>query len=145
MTADPWEVFDYEADMFIEMCALLETGNPEYAALSPSLKNAVVESALLHTRQLIDIVLSRGRQPDDINLTCLLPGYQLPQIDELRNVYGNYSLNGSPCWTINKRLAHATSHRGSSYDYTTLLNQLVPIVSQIINEVRKHRRTRQIP
>jgi hypothetical protein len=125
---DPWVVFDYEADMFFAMCNLLRQGNQEYAALSRPIQNAVVESALLHARQLIDILLSPGKFSDDINLSRLLPGFQPARLDELQRSYDSRSVD-SPWWTLNKRLAHATSHRGSSHDYTNLLNQLAPVLS----------------
>lgn len=136
---DPWVVFNYEADMFFAMCGLLEEGDPAYAALSGPVRNAVVESGLLHTRQLIDVLRSLGNDPDDINLSGLLPGFQPARLDELREVYGNRNVIGSPCWTLNKRLAHATSHRGASYDYTSLLRQLVPLLADVVRDVRNRR------
>jgi len=136
LAPDPWVVFDYEADMFFAMCGLLQEGDTVYAALPGPVRNAVVESGLLHTRQLIDVLLSRGNDPDDINLSGLLPGFQPARLDELRQVYGSRNLIDSPCWTMNKRLAHATSHRGASYDYTSLLRQLVPLLADIVRDVR---------
>src|SRR3989304_2883589 len=63
---DPWVVFDYEVDMFRNLYQLLATGNPQYQGLSHYIKNAIVESAVLHTRILVGILLSRGPEPDDI-------------------------------------------------------------------------------
>ncbi len=134
---DPqWVVFDYEVMMFRSMRALLENGNHEYALLSHPLKNAVTESALLHTRQLADILLSRGSQPDDITLQTLLPGFSPLRLASLREYYGDNQTPDSPCWTINKRLAHATSHRKDSFDYSSLLNGLVPLVENVLADVR---------
>lgn len=109
-TADPrWAVFDYEVMMFRSMCALLVNGNQEYASLSGPLKNALTECALLHMRQLADILLSRGNQPDDIRLQTLLPGFQPQGLNNLSQHYGDNRTPNTPCGTINKRLAHATS------------------------------------
>ncbi|MCR4411674.1 MAG: hypothetical protein NUV77_04515 [Thermoguttaceae bacterium] len=132
-------VFDYEVMMFRKMCSLLANGNQEYADLSWYVKNAVTESAILHTRQLADILLSRGSQPDDINLQTLLPGFQPQGLNTLRQHYGDNRTANTPCWTINKRLAHATSQRGDSFDYSSLLNGLVPLLEGILVEVQDQR------
>src|SRR6516225_4499627 len=92
-----WVIFDYEAEMFFTMCSLLVTGNKELAGLSHHVRNAIVESALLHTRQLVDILLSRGSGDDDINLTTLLGTSQPAQLEELRQAYGNRNTVDSPC------------------------------------------------
>src|SRR5205814_906566 len=118
---EPWVVFDYEADMFLEMCKLLVANNQEFSSLSGHVRNAVVESALLHTRQLVDILLSRGSESDDINLATLVANDQPARLDELRRAYGNRNTVSSPCWTINKMLAHPTALRSSSFDYSNIL------------------------
>lgn len=134
-----WVVFDYEVMMFRSMCALLANGNQEYAQLSGCVKNAVTESALLHTRQLADILLSRGSQPDDINLQALLPAFQPTGLNTLRQQYGDNQTTSTPCWTINKHLAHATSQRGDSFDYSLLLNGLAPLLEDILAEIQAQR------
>lgn len=139
VAGDPWEVFGYEVEMFHAMCSLLRAGNTDYAGLSHHVRNALVESALLHTRQLVDILLSRGSDPDDINLSGLIPGFAPAKLDELQSLYGKRSIVGSPCWTLNKRLAHPTTHRGASFDYSVLLNRLAPVISVIIREVQAAR------
>ena len=133
---DAWVVFGYEADMLLAMCNLLVPCNQEFALLSGNVRNAVVESALLHTRQLVDILLSRGSGSDDINLATLVPNHQPARLEELRQAYGNRNTEGSPCWTINKMLAHATTQRSSSFDYSSMLNGLAPIVADIVQDVR---------
>ena len=138
---NPWVVFDYEVEQFYATCKLLllKAGNDESAALPQHMKNAVVESALLHARILSDILLSRGREPDDINLSDLLPSFDSTARKDLECVYGNGKTEGSPCWTLNKRLAHATYRRGSSYDYTQLLSQLAPLISRVVQDVNGQR------
>jgi hypothetical protein len=142
LAADPqWVVFNYEVMMFRSMCALLAIGNQEYCLLSGPVKNAVTESALLHTRQLADILLSRGNQKDDINLQTLLPGFQPQGSNALRKLYGDNGTANTPCWTINKRLAHATTQRGDSFDYSSMLNALVQSLEGVLAEVQTHRAT----
>jgi hypothetical protein len=125
--------------MFCIMCALLEDGNHEYAQLPAPVKNAVTESALLHTRQLADILLSRHPKPDDITLETLLSGFEPQGLAKLRGRYGNRQTANTPCWTINKRLAHAACQRGNSFDYSSLLNGLVPLLESIVAEVQVQR------
>lgn len=137
----PWEVLDYEADMFYAMWSLLRPDHQGYAILDLHIRNAVVESALLHLRQLAAILLSEGDAPDDINLSDLLPGFQPARVDELKRAYGERGQANTPRWIINKMLAHPTSRRGRTYDYTRLLNQLAPLLDHVIQDVRD-RRTR---
>jgi hypothetical protein len=134
---DPWEVFKYEADQFIAMCNLLQPGNRDYAALLLPVQNAVVESALLHTRQLADILLSLDPHTDAIKLKDVYSAPSEPtRLDELRTAYSDWNTAGSPRQIINKQLAHATTSRSDSYDYTPLINKLAPLLADIIQEVR---------
>lgn len=131
----PWVVFEYEVDQFTSMLALLQSGNQEYAAFSKPVQNAVVESALLHMRQLADIFLSRSPELDDIKLKDLVSD-EPTHLDELRKVYGSRNVASSPCQILNKRLAHPTTFRSDDYDYSDLLNKLTPLLVDIIQEVR---------
>lgn len=136
---DLWEVYDYEVHMLRSMCALLREGNLEYEGLSREVKNAVTESVVLHTRQLVDILLSRGNREDDLTLSRLLPNFQPNGLVSLRCHYGDTNKTDSPCWTINKRLAHATTQRDDRFDYSPLLNSLVPLLEVVLNEVQVQR------
>jgi hypothetical protein len=136
---DPWVVFNYEVDMFHNLCQLLATGDSQYQELPYYIKNAIVESAVLHTRIMVDILLSRGTKPDDINLSALAPGFTCPEIDQLSEKYGNYNTKNTPCWIFNKMLAHATGQRRDSFDYSSQLTLLVPLISNIVNQVNAQR------
>ncbi len=136
---DPWVVFDYEVDMFRNLCALLATGNPQYQLLSHYIQNAIVESAVLHTRILVDILLSRGSHSDDINLSELVPGFECPEIDQLRQTYGHRNDDNTPCWAFNKMLAHATGERTDSFDYSAPLNLLAPLINNIVDRINCQR------
>jgi hypothetical protein len=135
---DPWEVFDYERDMFFGLCEVL-ADKDHYDAFPRRVRNAITESTLLHARQLVDLLLSRGKDQSDINIGMLLPRFDSPQLEALRLFYGDRNTPGCPCWTINKRLAHVTTHRGTSHDYTDLLRQLQSMLSNIVREVLERR------
>ena len=138
-TNDRWVVYDYEVGMWRDMCNLLCVNNPIFGNLCLSIKNAVVESAVLHTRILVDILLSRGKNLDDINLSNLVPSLQSTNVEKLRNAYGDGKQESTPCWEFNKMLAHATSHRSRSYDYSGALNSLRPLIDALVAEIATRR------
>ena len=135
--SDPWQVFGYEEWMWNEtLRCLLRGGLQPFPAFA---RNAIIESLLLHTRILVEILLSRDKDPDGIRLKTLLPKFDSPRIAELNSAYGTTNLPGSPCQEINKRLAHATERRadGQGHDWTPVLKKLVPIVEPLLVEVGK--------
>lgn len=131
-----WVIYDFEEDMF-RRTLLLSQG--ECNKFPHPIPNAIVESMLLHLRILVDILLSRGRGTDDINLTDLLPGFRPPLVAQLKTVYGGSKKVGSPCWNLNKRLAHPTQVRSSSYNYSHLLNKLAPVVLPLLDQIAQAR------
>lgn len=128
---DPWDVFDYEAGMFLQLLRFLSTGNPDFNAFPKPVRYAIVEIALLHIRQLADTLLDRGSRSTDITLRVLLPNFKPDRIDEFKLAYGGRDISGSPCEIINTRLAHATTYRTIGQDYSPLLNQLAPTLTEI--------------
>jgi len=143
---DPWVVIDYETDMLFAMCRLLQIGNHRGPVSQKDLNNAIVESALLHLRQLIDVLLSRGRKDDDINLKNVLPGFPRTHSEKLNNLeqqYGESNEEDTYHWIVNKNMAHATLHRSESHDYEKLLEQLVPLVADILREMNNARHSSQ--
>lgn len=72
---DPWEVFGYEVGMFFSLCDLIKGGILVHTADPGVVNNAITESAVLHARQVVDILLSRGGEEDDIKLRDLVPGF----------------------------------------------------------------------
>lgn len=130
-----WTVFEYEVRMFRCLLALLKKGNQEFP---DGVQYAIVESVVLHTRQLVDILLSRGKKRDDIKLSSLLPCFQSIHLDTLDKHYGKAHERNSPCWIINKRLAHPTSERGDSFDYSRLLSKLVPKIEVLLQKINDH-------
>ena len=135
--ANPWAVYEYEVDMFRSLLDLCRTG--KHASLPHPVQNATVESLLLHTRVLVDILLSRDSAADGIRLTDLLPTFDSSAIAELRAKYGNRNDENSPYRTLNKMLAHATSVRSDAYDYAPIMDRLVPLISLLLEEVQRSR------
>jgi len=147
---DPWEVFDYEVDMFFGICDLLAAagddvnqelgghivGTPEERR---RLKNATVESAGLHARNLAEIILSRGTRDDDIRLSDLSPTFASPTLDKLDTTYGRRGIDGSPCQRLNTRLMHSTVHRGREYEYGPILQALRPLFAELVQQIRARR------
>jgi len=134
-----WLVYGYEVDMFkrtLELC-----GRDTLASYSRPIQNAIVESLLLHTRILVDILLSRGIDPDNdgITLKTLLPDFEPSRLGELKDRYGNGKTVDSPCWTINKRLAHSTTVRTEGFDYLPKIDPLRPVIQQCLDEVEAER------
>ena len=136
-TKELWAIYDFEQDMFKEMLRLGTT--VECQKFPQSVQHAIVESMLLHLRILVDILLSRESDKDDIKLTELLPGFQSPLIKQLKATYGSSKKVGSPCWNLNKRLAHATQVRSSRYSYDYLLQPLVRLVMPLLDKVAEAR------
>ncbi len=104
------------------------------------IQNAVVESLLLHLRILVEILLSKGSDADDIKLTDLLPGFTSPLIEKLRVDYGTRAAVGSPCWTLNKMLAHPTHLRSNSYNYDPVLSVMLPTIWPLLDEIAQSRK-----
>jgi hypothetical protein len=137
---DPWVVYDYEVSMWRDLCDLLGLG-PSLLMLSWCIRNAITESAVLHTRILIGILLppdDKDRK-DDIKLSSLLPSFASPTQRSLSQAYGDGNSPGTPCWEFNKMLAHATCHRTDTYNYGIALNNLFPLISKLLNEVHESR------
>ena len=71
-----WKVVGYECDMFFSTLALLKNRNPVVEE-NQVLKNAVLESAIIHPRNLCCIFLSvPSRIGDDILLRELTIGWK---------------------------------------------------------------------
>jgi hypothetical protein len=134
-----WAIYDYEVTMFMQMSALCMNGCRNH--FSVPIQNALVESMLLHLRIVVDMLLSKGSEDDDLKLTNLLPGFTSKHTERLKSAYGTRNTAGSPCWTINKRLAHATVGRAEPMaHYTPILEPLVRIIMELLNEIEKARR-----
>lgn len=138
--AKVWRILDYEVQMFLGI-SHIRTHLKVEGDNAQLLRNALVESSLLHIRILTDIFLSRGNQPDDINLRLLGfdPNLTEPILAEklqaLNSVYGKAKNQDSKCWIINKRLAHPTTHRTEGYDYSDLFASMDQPLREIIEHI----------
>lgn len=135
----PWVVYDYEVDMFKQTLSACSIG--AHKTFQHPIPNAIVESMLLHLRILVQILLSSGSDPDgdDIKTTDLLPNFKSLLIDELRDRYGSRRMARSPCWTLNKMLAHPTLLRSGSYSYDSILNTMLPLILPLLDEIAQAR------
>ena len=139
-TNDSWIIFDYEVQMYFSTRAAIANRPAPNSDQKLIIKNALVESAMLHTRILVDILLARGSSSDDLHLDHLLPASNTSHALEnalvhLKSAWGNRNKPNSPCWTLNKMLAHGTRLRSASYDYGSLANAVDPHVFAAIQEI----------
>jgi hypothetical protein len=136
-TESPWVVYDYEVEMFTQMRNVLMMGASK--TYDPLSINAIVESMLLHLRILTEILISKGYLNDIKLKDQLLPKFESPRVDELRVKYGKSDDVGTPCWTLNKMLAHPSLLRSNSYDYGPVLDILVPSILPLLEEIDQAR------
>ena len=126
--AKVWRILDYEIQMFLGINFV--RSNLQVKGDAQLIKNALVESSLLHIRILTDIFLSKGKRADDINLEQLgfdadsVGSILAEKISALALAYGEANDATSNCWILNKRLAHPTKHRTEGYDYSDLFAAL---------------------
>lgn len=139
---DIWTVVAYEVRMLSATYEIVLEAK-KLDALPKVVANALEESAVLHTRVLCEVFLSRGKEADDITFCKLFPGLKTDtryaelnrRVDRLRRKYGSALVQGTPCWIFNKMMAHPTTRRGPSYDYTALLRDVEPAIWRVIREV----------
>ena len=165
MENNPWVIFQYEVQMYWAMTITrseIGKGKGWSIVIEPQstakripwliqgkrirsetltmAMNAFIESKLLHVRILAEILLERGTEPDDIKLIQLVPNWKVDQdlvksLGELRTIYGNAKTENTPCWTINKMLAHFTSFRLSSFNYQTLFETIDPPLKSCVKRI----------
>jgi len=138
-----WAVYDYEVNQLCAMCDLLRVDNPILKMFSQEIRNAIVESALIHTRILVGILLSEPKDErsgwDDFKVEDLVPSFQSNNVDRLRAAYSKSLDGASPRSVINKRLAHASRIRSDSHDYSPILEKLLPIIHDLVAEIERQR------
>jgi hypothetical protein len=135
MPESPWTIYDYEVEMFLQLRDATSMGANKI--FQQVILNAIVESMLLHLRVLTEILISKDSSSDhdNIKLTDLLPKFESRLVNDLRMEYGTRKTEGSPCWTLNKMLAHPSLRRSSSYDYSQVLNSLVPCILPLLEGI----------
>jgi hypothetical protein len=152
-SSDPWVVLDYEAWMLERSIQERERlGRSIYAEERLQvLNNALTESALLHARTLCELFTNpEGKFPTDIELqlSYLLPDwdwgkpkYELLNglLSELEDKYGKPLDPKSPRAVFDIMLTSATLARRSEYDYTTALENVLPLIRRILLEIQSKR------
>lgn len=130
---NPWIIFNYEVDQLYGLIPFL---NAEFQAPDP-IKNAITEAAILHLR-LISEMLREEPLPgtDDIALPDLVGSYRPPDLAAFNAAFG--TRNSGPRQEINTRLVHPSKARIDNYDYTPILQTLLPLMDQIIPDLREH-------
>jgi hypothetical protein len=101
--------------------------------------NIISESKVLHTRNLCDLCTSS--HTDDIKPSDSFDNYDTDQkyetlrglMKRLDQQYGKGE--GSARRAFNTKLAHPTKERGESFDYIPFLDQVVPVLLEIIREI----------
>jgi len=138
----PWKVFDYESYMYLYTYVFVHSFKSEAKNIEKeAIKNSYVESLMLHTRILSEILITTQQSDsDDLNIDNIIPPLKQSKhlgtlVRELRLAYGNANEVGSPRWTLNKMLAHATLLRGSYYNYDHIIELLHPLLIKIIEEI----------
>ncbi len=144
-----WDVIRYEVDMLVNLmnlsaiqCKLAYLTSPaeiecQIEELPYPLNNAIAESKILHIRNIADILREPPKEPgDDILIEPFLEN--LPKKDEIEGLiqefrieYGKSRDENTPCWEINKHLAHPTKKRSTTHNYETLINRLYPRIVNI--------------
>jgi hypothetical protein len=113
------------------------------------LKNAVAESAALHTRAICMFLLTGIRKASkaekaDICLPDLFPDWEgneryarlKSSIAELSDSYGARQAANEPRWQFDKLLAHTTKHRSSGHEYKAV-HDLKPAIVNIVLELER--------
>jgi len=132
-------IIEYEAGMLLEAEAALGDIEGVDSPRKLILRNAVVESALLHARNLCSIFLSGG-YTDDIKLRQLLASYRLnpaeqgavdAAVSRLDAAYGNG--DGLTRSIINKMAMHPSHRRSDRGVYDEVLRKLLVPIREIIS------------
>jgi hypothetical protein len=140
---DAWTVLEYEVKMFYASYKILFS-RTYYTRLPYSLKNAIEEAAVLHTRNLSDVIIRcSSRFPDDILLSTLFNDWSScsryealkAKRREFKHIYGDQNVRYTPCWIFNKLMVHSTIERGSEFDYRETLDRLYPHIKTMIAEI----------
>lgn len=102
-TDSAWEHIDYEADQAVACAMILEAGA---LGLLPEVRNALLESALIHVRAIADFLSAKKSKPDD-----MVPG------DFLAMIWAKPGLLPKDVdRRINKEVAHLTYSRWADGD-----------------------------
>lgn len=150
-----WEIFDYELMQLDGLWKHFQAASHNAQPLD--VRNAMVESAIIHLRILMEMLKDTPQKSDDYCLTDLIAMPDKPAaLPALMQVYttddATYSnsvvalLGGNPApnlrrcpkWQVDKLMFHPTKSRTTSHDWTPILNILVPLLHPIIIDLKQH-------
>lgn len=141
--SNAWLVLAYEVQMFRYM--RIAYNSPEtLIVFGKPMRNAMVESTILHARILCDLFSSESkRHEDDIGFSDLFDDWKTTgeryvnlkrYIAEMKSAYGDSKTENSPCWQFNKKLAHLTKERGARHVYEDAIQKVAPLIEKIVSE-----------
>ena len=138
-----WKVVRYERDMFFATLAILKNRNPVVEE-NQVFKNAVIESAIIHARNLCCILLSvQSRENDGIRLSDLTLGWKRDAgrdklIMLLGKAFFKDPVNGDTVSdAFSKRVTHAIGRKtdANTYNYAAEFVAINGLIKAIIDNL----------
>jgi hypothetical protein len=137
-----WKTVAYEIKMYFETLEMMRTNIKEWA-----LHNAIVESATIHHRCLVDFLLSgrSGRKKNhetDVAIGDLFDDWKSnAQYSRLKKLivtldkeYGS-NIEGNPRWEFNTLMAHVTEYRSRGHDYGPAFDKMRGPIVDCVREL----------
>jgi hypothetical protein len=150
-----WDIFEAEVAQLEALWRYLQA--LKHNAQPAEVRQAVVESAVIHLRIIMEMVSRDApQQPDDYCLADLIglanrPSYlpalvrtysddatYAPLVNALLSGTPATSLQKSPKWQIDKLMFHPTRNRAVGHDWTPILNVLAPLVGPVVQDLQRH-------
>lgn len=140
----PWFIIAYEVWMYFGARSKMTGSTID----DDVLKNAIVESAIVHARILCDIFLSKKTQwGGGISLKELLRDDWksdrlkdlTSKVRDLRQAYGNHKTAGSPNKVFHQKALHADQDRYPTfqgYDYSAQFKALDPAIRGVVDALQ---------
>lgn len=131
---DKWAALEYEYLMYFGAKAWRHRELHDQV-----LRNAMVESELLHARILVDALTEYVTGGDNTDIRAYVSGDFGKELKDaikaLSEAYGGPKDVGCPRWDTNKRLAHLTAVRGGSNDNQVLFSKMEPALELVLKLV----------
>ena len=150
-----WDLFDAEVGQLDALWKYFQA--LKHNAQPAEVRQAVVESAVIHLRIIMEMVSRDAPQKaDDYCLADLIALADrpagLPALVQMYSDDATYAplvmallggtpaanLTRSPKWQIDKLMFHPTKNRAVGHDWTPILNILAPHVGPVIQDLRRH-------
>ncbi len=150
-----WDLFDAEERQLDALWKYFQA--LKHNAQPAEVRQAVVESAVIHLRIIMEMVSRDAPQKsDDYCLADLIALADrpagLPVLVKMYSEDATYAplvlalLGGTPAamltkcpkWQIDKLMFHPTKNRAVGHDWTPILNILAPYVGPVIQDLRLH-------